>query len=209
MTNRIFNELIKSVIDDNQIHTVFPFPTDGGHHLLHELVSKYALFDVDNFKLMDHYKYGDVIENIRKGCALDKTNENGWSLLHYSCYYENIQITQLLVEEKADVNAKDNTGVTPLMILCRYNNKKVNDFVDVLLSYGADINMQDNIGWTALMYASSNFNTHTQLKYLLDKKANMEIENNNGDSVIQIASFYERSENIKILLEHNLKNSSN
>lgn len=53
-----------------------------------------------------------------------------------------------LTEQGANVNSKDEDGMTPLM-LCR-NSAEV---TKVLIEHGADVNAKDNAGATALMHA--------------------------------------------------------
>jgi ankyrin repeat protein len=58
-----------------------------------------------------------------------------------------------LLAKGANVNAMNDSGLTPLMLACRYGHK---DAVDLLLDSKADINSSDNYGWTALMWAAAN-----------------------------------------------------
>ena len=55
-----------------------------------------------------------------------------------------------LLKSGADVNAKNNEGVTPLMVASGTGNKTI---LDILLSAGADVNATSNDGVTALMLA--------------------------------------------------------
>lgn len=54
------------------------------------------------------------------------------------------------IESEADVNAKDENGVTPLMIASAVGDMKIAN--DLILS-GADIKARDKEGGTALNYA--------------------------------------------------------
>lgn len=67
-----------------------------------------------------------------------------------------------LLNEGADINAKDNNGLTAL--IWASNNGYV-EVVKVLLERGAEINVKDNCGWTALMLAS--VQDHTEVVKLL------------------------------------------
>lgn len=197
---RIYNQLIKLVTDGKEVYSVFPFPIVAGHDLLHKLINEYAVFDeesVDTFGLILTRKYDELIENIKKGCHLDKFNfyPDKYTLLHYSCYYENLEITKLLLEENAQVDILDINNNTPLLLTLF----DINIF-DLLLSHGANINHQNTDGNTVLMCISSH-NTNN-LQYLIDKKADVEIKNNEGMSAIQIASFYHIADNIKILTKY-------
>jgi ankyrin repeat protein len=61
-----------------------------------------------------------------------------------------INMVKLLISNKAEVNAKDNDGCTPLHKAASSANK---DVVKVLLSNHADVNAKDNDGNTPLDYA--------------------------------------------------------
>lgn len=59
---------------------------------------------------------------------------------------ENLEMAKLLLDSKADVNARRKDESTPLMFACSEKMAKL------LLDYGADINAQDEQGLTALMH---------------------------------------------------------
>lgn len=58
---------------------------------------------------------------------------------------------EVLLKNRADVNAKDNKGRTALMMAIRSDHA---DVAEVLLKNEADVNAKDNDGWTALMWAA-------------------------------------------------------
>jgi uncharacterized protein len=51
----------------------------------------------------------------------------------------------LLLDSGASVNAKDNDGITPLMVA---TSQSSSGELHILLSYGADVNIADNRGCT-------------------------------------------------------------
>lgn len=55
-----------------------------------------------------------------------------------------------LIKNGANIKVKSNDGVTPLMIACCYDHKKV---VELLLENGANKNTKDDDDKTALFYA--------------------------------------------------------
>lgn len=64
-------------------------------------------------------------------------------------------MAKVLIENGADVNAKDNTGVTPLMFASTLDHHAV---AKLLIESGSDVNAKDNDGWSALIFAAYNGN---------------------------------------------------
>lgn len=78
--------------------------------------------------------------------ALDRQRDaNGWTALHHAAGQYSAGIAQHLVEAGADVNARGNDGVTPLLLAVRAGQS---DVVEHLLKNGADINAADASGET-------------------------------------------------------------
>lgn len=59
---------------------------------------------------------------------------------------------KLLLELGADVDARDTSGRTPLILACQYSRVSV---VKVLIAHGAEINAKDQVGITPLIKVSS------------------------------------------------------
>lgn len=92
---------------------------------------------------------------------------------------------------KYDVNTIDSKGKTIFMKIfdknTNWNNLRNN--IMWLKSKGADINFQDNDGYTPLMYASvvcSSCEKNKLIKFMIEQKANVNLKNKNGDTVILI-----------------------
>jgi ankyrin repeat protein len=66
---------------------------------------------------------------------------------------QNLDLLNLLINYKADVNAQSNIGTTPLMMAVEEPNLPV---IQLLLKAGADPNIKDNDGNTALMRFEKN-----------------------------------------------------
>ncbi len=77
------------------------------------------------------------------------------------------EIAQLLLSNKADIDAKDENGRTPLHEAAKYGNK---DLAEVLLVLKPDVNMKDEYGQTALHLAAQNGHADV-LTILLNNKA--------------------------------------
>lgn len=126
----------------------------------------------------------------------------------------------------ANPNVKDSEGITPLMKAVESGNTKV---VKLLLELGANIDAQDNHGNTALMFAmpkqeiripkhlrkyAINYQSAQRLRLkdvfstiiatiLLEASADFTIQNNNGQTALDIAKENQRPDIVKLLKKHN------
>ena len=93
---------------------------------------------------------------------------------------------QSLVNDGADVNAKDNTSHTPLMYVSNYcESPEQLDVVKFLLESGADVNAKDKGGNTALMFASISSLVDV-MKTLIDAGAEVEARNDKGHTPLRL-----------------------
>jgi ankyrin repeat protein len=112
-----------------------------------------------------------------------------------------IELAQGLLEEGADVNARDNDGRTALMEAC---DAGFLDVVKLLLQKGAEVNAQDRYGWTALMEAS--YKGHLPVvTLLLEKKADVNARGKAGETALALASKKSHSKVVQILKAHGAK----
>ncbi len=81
------------------------------------------------------------------GANANRTNDNGWTLLHKAVYFEDEEFAEALCDHGADVNAQ-NFGHTPLHIAVVSNFKL--HIMQLLLNRGADLKIKDNNGRTPL-----------------------------------------------------------
>ena len=102
-----------------------------------------------------------------------------------------------LIAARADLEHKDDDGVTALMYAAKLGQKKI---VDLLLKKGALIDTQDNHGNTALTIAAYNGYKAT-VQLLLDNGASINITNNNGDTALMLAAYKGYKEPVQLLLD--------
>ena len=94
-----------------------------------------------------------AVELVHQGADVNKTQPNGWTPLLFALYNRNSELSQLLIEKGADVNAREwRTGNTALMLAASWGNVPL---VQLLIQKGAQINAQQRAGNTALSYAVS------------------------------------------------------
>src|SRR5215475_1161753 len=80
----------------------------------------------------------------------DVKGEYGATALMMAAYYANLDVTQLLLSHRANVNAVNSDGETALHYAARADRESV-EIVRILLQKGADVNVRDRDGTTALM----------------------------------------------------------
>ena len=87
---------------------------------------------------------------IQKGAAINKSSDMGTALMA-ATVKKNLEITQLLLENKANPNLTDPNGTTALIYAVQFNAP---DIIKLLLKYNADKSHQDKSGKTAFEYAA-------------------------------------------------------
>ena len=125
-----------------------------------------------------------IISSCASKTPLIKASENGDS-----------STVQKLLNEGANVNESDNTGMTPLMHALQNNNTAL---VEYLLKKGANVNIKNKYGYTALYYATENVNF---VKTLIDQGADVNLGDNYKRTPIMNAISSENIEVIKLLIE--------
>lgn len=95
----------------------------------------------------------------------------------------------------AQVNAKDQTGATPLMRASVYGNV---ESMKLLIGKGADPNIPNNFGATALMWSAGSID---KVRLLLSAKADVNAKSNSGRTPLAVAAAYAGNvETVKLLL---------
>src|SRR5271157_4897338 len=95
----------------------------------------------------------------------------------------NLEEVHALIDKRAEVNARDGTGRTALMVAAARNQVEI---LKVLLQKGADVNEKTTgaapawmNGWTALMYAA-NHGSCNAVRILLNAGANAKAMTDDG-----------------------------
>jgi ankyrin repeat protein len=78
-----------------------------------------------------------VVDMIWRGA---KINQPGWTALHYAAAGGSVEITGLLLDQDAAIDAESPSGMTPLMLAAREGQE---DTVKLLLARGADATLKD------------------------------------------------------------------
>jgi ankyrin repeat protein len=126
-----------------------------------------------------------------------------------------VELVKFLVKQGADIEAKDQQGRTSLFFAIKNtfenvfavlkagedNEKKYFTVADFLISHGADINCQDINGDSPLLYVThSGSGSLAAMKYLIEKGANVNRENNEGMTPIIVAVKDNKLEKVQLLI---------
>lgn len=106
-------------------------------------------------------------------------------------------VARALLTKGANVNTKDETGATPLILAARNGH---NAIMRVLIANGANLDAQDTDGHTALMQATKKGNG-TSAKILLDSGANPNAQNHSGQTALMLSADRNRNYIAKTLLK--------
>ncbi|CAG0895051.1 unnamed protein product [Cyprideis torosa] len=112
------------------------------------------------------------------------------SPLHHA---QSAEITELLIEKKAEVNAKDKLGFSPLFIA---TGTGLHSVVKALLAHGADPNIANHYGTAPLHQARS----AETVKLLVEKGANVDCIDVEGDTALHSCCERCREDAVKQLL---------
>jgi ankyrin repeat protein len=128
------------------------------------------------------------------------------SPLHSAVYYGDLQMVQVLLEHKADVDAQDDTGETPLHYLStdRGGSRQISQLHKVsrlLLEHGADVNARSNDLSTPLLIAARNGRVEV-VRVLLEHGADVNVPNEDHSTPLLVAAEWGKAEVLHVLLEH-------
>jgi ankyrin repeat protein len=143
---------------DNDGFTPLRWAVANGHKKMVELLLIYGsdvnAKDNDGFTPLHGAKNRVVAEQLlAKGADVNaEVNDTGWTPLHQSADWGNKRLMELLLDNKAEVNARDNQGATPLHRVAINCHK---DAAKLLLVKGANVDAKTNgNGSTPLHYAA-------------------------------------------------------
>lgn len=143
-----------------------------------------------------------IKELLAEGADVNKQQpETRHSALHIAIIKRSMKIAQLLVEEGANVNARNKTKSTPLHVAAMYGH---DDIVMYLLSKGANVEAKESRGQTPLMIACTykpSSGRESVIDILLQAGANINEREYRGYTALLIAIMRDHTEIAKLLIE--------
>lgn len=113
-----------------------------------------------------------------------RDKQSNTTALEHAVRNSNREMVQLLLASGANVNLKNASGETPLMML---DDDATSDLIWDLINKGAKVNLQDDAGDTALMQATTQNNLEA-LKTLIDAGAKVDLRNKRGQTALMLAA---------------------
>ena len=102
-----------------------------------------------------------------------------------------LENTQLLLDNGAQVDVRDEDGNTPLILAAKGASRP--ETIQLLIEKGAKVNARNNDGWTPLMIAARWCNNSEIILWLLDNGADATAENKLGKKAIYLARNYNKA----------------
>jgi len=126
---------------------------------------------------------------------------DGYACLHYAIAKDNantVEIIKILLEAKANINATDKKGRTPLMHSVKKNHLSA---TQILLDYEADILAQDSLGNDALKNAIISKASPDMIRLLINNGADINSINFNGITPLILAVKFDDDEIVELLID--------
>ena len=140
--------------------------------------------DLDNL-IYEAAESGDieaVKQHLADGTDIElKCTGCGSTALGHAAKYGHNEIAELLIENGADVDAKDEDGSTPLHLAALMGRKEI---AELLIENGADVNAKAMDGGTPLHYAA----TKEIAELLISKGADVNAKNEKGEAPLDWAN---------------------
>lgn len=157
-------------------------------------------------RLPDKYTSGNTLFLLtgQKESLIKETSNTGNSPLHDAIISGKNDDCKSLIDQGADLNAKNNLGLSPLHLAVFLNNMEI---TKELIRKGANINLKGNTGYTPLHIASE-MNYPEMTISLLNNGALKRIKTDQGLSSITIAKIQNNDDVLKLLRTKNLNPGS-
>ena len=126
------------------------------------------------------------------------TDNNGCTPLHWAAYEGHIDLTELMLRNKAEVDARNKNGDTPLNRAAAKGHEPI---AELLLVHMAEVNAKNYAGWTPLHEAA--FEGHKETtELLLASKAEVNARNNTRQTPFHLATLKNHKVVAELLRQH-------
>jgi len=127
-----------------------------------------------------HEAWGPIFDKFE--LYLEKTDEDGRTVLYYAIYQNNVDLVQFLIDRGANIEAVDDVGRTLLHCAAYFNFA---DIVELLVSVGANLSAKDNLGRTPLHQAVCGASIGV-VQYLLSQGVDVNVVDNERNTPLNL-----------------------
>lgn len=138
----------------------------------------------------------DLMTRVRMLQERDGKPFSNEELLQEAVSIQDMDAVRDYLREEVDVNAGDQTGLTPLMMAAYHGNVEI---MNMLLEKGASLELKDEEGYTALIF-TSNAGKPAAGQRLIELGANVNARANDNSTPIMFAAQHGYNEVVKLLL---------
>ena len=181
---------------------------EGKLNIVKLLISRGAEINVRCLKGLTPFLYAAINEHIpvmeyllkSNSISIDETQREGQTALHLATLNDKKDAIIWLLNNKANLNIKDQLGKTAFLIAAEKNL----NFIAKLLLEGSDINTQEKTrGWSALHFACDNKNV-ALVKLIMSKKIDIDaVSTDDHSTPLHLAVINNCLEVVKVLIDNN------
>jgi ankyrin repeat protein len=141
--------------------------------------------DLDLFEAASLGRLESLKKCLHETGALNSYSKDGFTALHFACYFGQPEAARLLIEKGAKVDAVANnaTQVMPLHSAASSRNLAA---AHILIEHGASVNDRQQGGWVPIHAAAQNGDAD-MIDLLLAHGADADIANNEGKTPAMVA----------------------
>jgi len=145
----------------------------------------------------------NVLEIMRRLLAgnrelLEKTDRYKRTALHSAAEYGAKEAVGFLIEQGANLNAKDENGNTPLHLA---SLRRHDEIVSLLIQAKADLNVLNQDAASPASLAAI-YGTHQTMRSLLSQNAVRDFKDRDGNTLLHLASYYGYPDKVRELLKY-------
>lgn len=148
--------------------------------------------DLDDFRIASMKGNLDTVKSyVENGVSVSQVLRSGWTALMYSVSCGRWQVTEYLLEMKANPNFHKEL-FTPLMAACASSHEVEDDLVkcvEILIANGANINATERHKVTPLMFACKEKRLKIVQTLLRREEINIDLQDHRGWSVSLLSTI--------------------
>jgi ankyrin repeat protein len=155
----------------------------GQHDLAESIASKKKALDI--FETASLGRLDRLAECMRDGTAINSRSTDGFTSLHFACFFKQPKATKVLIHAGAAVDAVagNPTKVMPLHSAAAVRNLEA---ARLLLDHGAPVDARQQGGWVPLHAAAQNGDL-AMVELLLERGSNPKLTNDEGKTPAIVA----------------------